>query len=73
MGFALTKFARAAFTLVEIMIAVAVIALLAAIAIPGFLRARIEAAVRACDWKRISHSSKERPLKFFVAGRRAGP
>ena len=40
MGFALTKFARTAFTLVEIMIAVAVIVLLVAIAIPGFLRAR---------------------------------
>jgi prepilin-type N-terminal cleavage/methylation domain-containing protein len=32
--------ATAAFTLIEIMIVVAVIALLAAIAIPGFLRAR---------------------------------
>jgi prepilin-type N-terminal cleavage/methylation domain-containing protein len=31
---------RAAFTLVEIMIVVAIIALLAALAIPGFLRAR---------------------------------
>jgi type IV pilus assembly protein PilA len=31
---------RAAFTLVEIMIVVAIIALLAAIAVPGFLRAR---------------------------------
>jgi prepilin-type N-terminal cleavage/methylation domain-containing protein len=38
----LTKFRtkRAGFTLVEIMIVVAVIALLAAIAVPGFLRAR---------------------------------
>jgi prepilin-type N-terminal cleavage/methylation domain-containing protein len=37
-----TKFCRpkAAFTLVEIMIVVAIIALLAAIAVPGFLRAR---------------------------------
>ena len=38
----LTKLSRqkAAFTLVEIMIVVAIIALLAAIAVPGFLRAR---------------------------------
>ena len=34
------KQARRAFTLVEIMIVVAIIALLAAIAVPGFLRAR---------------------------------
>src|SRR4051794_30236197 len=34
------KYKRAGFTLVEIMIVVAIIALLAAIAVPGFLRAR---------------------------------
>src|SRR6202011_3601072 len=39
MNRAVTK-ARNAFTLVEIMIVVAIIALLAAIAVPGFLRAR---------------------------------
>jgi Tfp pilus assembly protein FimT len=35
-----TKFARAACTLVEIVIVIAMIALLAASALPGFLRAR---------------------------------
>ena len=38
MGFALTKLGRAAFTLVEIMIVVAVIVVLAAMTIPGILR-----------------------------------
>ena len=40
MSFALKACARGAFTLVEIIIVIAVIALLTAIAVPGFLRAR---------------------------------
>ena len=40
MSFAGTKLARAACTLVEIVIVIAIIALLAASALPGFLRAR---------------------------------
>ena len=38
MGFALTKFSRTAFTLVEIMIVVTVIVVLVAMTIPGILR-----------------------------------
>jgi type II secretory pathway pseudopilin PulG len=40
MSVALTKFTRAAFMLVEILIAVAVIALLVAMTVPAFLRTR---------------------------------
>lgn len=40
MSVALTKFTRAAFILVEILIAVAVIALLVAMTVPAFLRTR---------------------------------
>ncbi len=40
MSFGRTKFARAACTLVEIVIVIAIIAVLAASALPGFLRAR---------------------------------
>ena len=49
---------RAGFTLVEIMIVVAIIALLAAIAVPGFLRSRKRSQATAipqrCPYRRRS-------------------
>jgi prepilin-type N-terminal cleavage/methylation domain-containing protein len=39
---------KAAFTLVELMIVVAMIGLLAAIAVPGFVRARTQSQTNAC-------------------------
>ena len=43
------KLHRAAFTLVEIMIVVAIIGMLAAIAIPNFVKARNTAQANACN------------------------
>jgi len=43
-----TRSDEAAFTLIEIMIVVAIIGLLAAIAVPNFLKMRTQAQARAC-------------------------
>jgi prepilin-type N-terminal cleavage/methylation domain-containing protein len=44
----ISKSKKAGFTLVEIMIVVAIIGLLAAIAIPNFVRARTQSQLNAC-------------------------
>jgi prepilin-type N-terminal cleavage/methylation domain-containing protein len=55
------KSAQAGFTLVEIMIVVAIITLLAVIAIPNFVRARTQSQVNACinNLRQIDDASQE--------------
>lgn len=55
------KLNRKGFTLVEIMIVVAIIALLAAIAIPSFMKSRTEARKSACvnNLRLIDHAKQQ--------------
>jgi prepilin-type N-terminal cleavage/methylation domain-containing protein len=61
--------ARAGFTLVEIMIVVAIIAMLAAIAIPNFVRARSQSQTQACinNLRQIDDASQQWALDTLQA------
>ncbi len=58
------------FTLVEIMIVVAIIGILASIAIPNFIRARIQSNAKACvnNLKQISGAKAQYALEFRLTG-----
>lgn len=65
---------RAGFTLVEIMIVVAIIALLAAIAVPNFIRARKRAQAASIleDFRIIDHAIDQYAIESNRAGSGAG-
>ena len=69
----INKSLKAGFTLVEIMIVVAIIGLLAAIAIPNFVRARTTAQMNACinNLRQIDGAKQQWALETKQAGNSA--
>ena len=69
----INKSLKAGFTLVEIMIVVAIIGLLAAIAIPNFVRARTTAQMNACinNLRQIDGAKQQWALETKQAGNAA--